>query len=98
MFLSVLSDLLSHFEATQKSIERSSARIVEKYPKFLSKFALFALQMDDSLFRETFMVQILVFSQAIKDPITKEQISLIKLSKEETELATKVAKQAAMLL
>ena len=71
---------------------------MEKYPKFLSKFALFALQMDDSLFRETFMVQILVFSQAIKDPITKEQISLIKLSKEETELATKVAKQAISLL
>ena len=54
--------------------------------------------MDDSLFRETFMVQIIVFSQAIKDPITKEQMSLIKLNKEETDMATKVAKQATLLL
>ena len=64
-FLTVVADLLSYFESTQKSIERSSARISEKYPKFLSKLALFALQMDDSLFRETFMVQVLVFTQAI---------------------------------
>ena len=44
VFLEVLADLLSFFESTQKNIERSSSsRIVEKYPKFLSKFALFKL-------------------------------------------------------
>ena len=56
-FLHVVDDLLNYFESTQKSIEKqSNARIVEKYPKFLSKLALFTLQMDDSIFRETFMV------------------------------------------
>ena len=61
-FISVVSDLLSFFESTQNSIEKSNARIVEKYPKFLSKLALFKLQMDDSMFRETFMVQIMIFT------------------------------------
>ena len=55
-FLNVVADLLTYFASTQKSIEKSNARIVEKYPKFLSKLALFTLQMDDSIFRETFMV------------------------------------------
>ena len=52
----MVADLLTYFASTQKSIEKSNARIVEKYPKFLSKLALFTLQMDDSIFRETFMV------------------------------------------
>lgn len=96
--MSVVSDLLSFFESTQKSIEKSNARIVEKYPKFLSKLALFKLQMDDSVFRETFMVQIMIFTQAIADPVGMEQKNLFKLTKEETKLAEKLSKQAANLL
>ena len=68
----MVSDLLSYFESTQRSIEKSNARIVEKYPKFLSKLALFSLQMDDSIFRETFMVQIIIFAQAVADPVGLE--------------------------
>lgn len=97
-FLNILSCLLGYFESTQKTIERSNARIVENYPKFLSKFALFSLQMDDSLFRETFMVQILVFTQAIVDPVVTEQKNLFKLSKDETKIVNKVSNQVKKLL
>ena len=97
-FLRVLSDLLSYFESTQKGIELSNARIVEKYPKFLSKFALFSLQMDDSLFRETFLVQILIFAQSLADPVGMEQKNLIKLTSEELVYAKKVHHKAAVLI
>lgn len=97
-FLRILEDLLSFFEATHQSIESSNSRIVEKYPKFLSKFALFALQMDDSTFRQTIIVQILIFAQSVTDPVGVEQKSVIKLSKEEVDAANKVHSQAAKLL
>ena len=69
----MLNDLLAYFKSTQKGIEHANARIVEKYPKFLSKQALFSLQLDDSVFRETFVTQILIFTKAIVDPIGMEQ-------------------------
>ena len=94
----MVSDLLSYFESTQKSIEKSNARIVEKYPKFLSKLALFSLQMDDSIFRETFMVQIIIFAQALADPVGLEQRNLFQLSKDEAALADKVRLKAIKLL
>ena len=72
-FLDVLNDLLAYFKSTQKGIEHANSRIVEKYPKFLSKQALFSLQLDDSVFRETFVTQILIFTKAIVDPIGMEQ-------------------------
>jgi len=46
--------------------------------------------MDDSVFRETFMVQVMIFTQAIADPVGMEQKNFFKLSKEETKLAEKV--------
>ena len=97
-FLHVVSDLLSYFESTQKSIEKSNARIVEKYPNFLSKLALFSLQMDDSIFRETFMVQIIIFAQALADPVGLEQRNSFQLGKDEAALADKVRNKAIKLL
>ena len=95
----MVDDLLNYFESTQKSIEKqSNARIVEKYPKFLSKLALFTLQMDDSIFRETFMVQIIIFAQALADPVGMEQRNLFQLSKEEAALADKIRQKAKKLL
>ena len=54
--------------------------------------------MDDSLFQQTFMVQILIFAQAIMEPIGLEQKSLFKPSKDEGISASKIAKQAIKLL
>ena len=81
-----------------KDIEKSKARIVEKYPKFLSKFALFAIQMDDALFRETFIVQVLIFTQAITDPVGYEHKNVIKITPEDTKLIRKVMRQATKLI
>ena len=93
-FIKMLGDLLSYLDFTMKDIEKSNAHIEEKYPKFLSKFALFALQMDDTLFRETFIVQILIFTQAITDPVGNEHKNTVKLSPEEIKSVQKVQKQA----
>ena len=93
-FIKMLGDLLSYLEFSMKDIEKSNAHIEEKYPKFLSKFALFALQMDDTLFRETFIVQILIFTQAITDPVGNEHKNTVKLSPEDIKSVQKVQKQA----
>ena len=80
LFLDILKDLLKFFEVSQKEIEKSNSQIVEKYPKHLSKLALFSLQMDDFLFREIFSLQILIFSQSISDPVGNEHKQTVKLS------------------
>jgi len=54
--------------------------------------------MDDCLFRETFILQVLIFAQAIEKPVSLEQKNLFKLSKQETEAADKVSELAAKLL
>lgn len=94
----MLGDLLSYLDFTMKDIEKSNTHIEEKYPKFLSKFALFALQMDDTLFRETFIVQILIFTQAITDPVGNEHKNTVKLSPEDIKSVQKVQKQAKRII
>ena len=71
---------------------------MEKYPKYLSKFALFSLQMDDSLFREMFTLQILIFSHSIIDPIGLEHKNVRKLSEAEDKLIKQLQVKAAKLL
>lgn len=49
--LQVIGDFLKKFHASSHQIDNQNARIVEKYPKYLSKFSLIGLQFDDFLFR-----------------------------------------------
>ena len=49
--LHVIGDFLKKFQASSHQIDNQNARIVEKYPKYLSKFSLIGLQFDDFLFR-----------------------------------------------
>ena len=61
-FMEVVSDLMSYFNQTIGKIDNQGGKIIEKYPKYLSKFSLFRLQIDDFLFRQTILVQILIFA------------------------------------
>ena len=98
VFLSLLKDLLGFFERSASSEDQKTAPIVAKYPKFLSKFALFSLQMDDSLFRQTVALQVLVFLQALGQPVGSEQTKFFKLDKDQRALADEVEAVALQLL
>ena len=54
--------------------------------------------MDDSVFRETFMVQVIIFSQALVDPVGMEQRNLFQMTKDEIALTKKISQKAAKLL
>ena len=54
--------------------------------------------MDDSLFREMFTLQILIFSHSIIDPIGVEHKALRKMSEEEEKLIRQLQVKAAKLL
>ena len=86
-FLGILKDIMAFFEATQNGIEKANSQIAEKYPKHLSKLALFSLQMDDFLFREIFILQILIFTQSVTDPVSNEHKQKIILSSAEEKAA-----------
>ena len=54
--------------------------------------------MDDALFKETFIVQVLIFTQAMCDPVGIEHKNTIKLTPEDTKLVQKVKNQAIKLI
>lgn len=58
----MLGQFLKKFETSSHQIDKQNARIADKYPKYLSKFSLIGLQFDDYLFRQTFLLQVLVFT------------------------------------
>ena len=65
----MVSHVLDVFER-QPVKESSESNLIEKrYPKFLSKYKLINLQFRDIHFRETFMIQILILFQSLKQPI-----------------------------
>lgn len=39
------------------------------YPKFLTKYSLLASQMNDFMFKETFVYQVMIFADCLKSPI-----------------------------
>jgi hypothetical protein len=47
--------------------------VLQKYPKYLTRYSLLHLQFQDYLFRETFLVQVLIFVQALLQPINQTQ-------------------------
>jgi hypothetical protein len=59
--LQVIRSFLSRFKSQPLHFDKSNAQILERYPKYLSKFSLLNLQFNDSLFRETFYTQVLIF-------------------------------------
>lgn len=59
--LSVVKSFLERFNSQPLHVEHSNAQIQLKYPKYLSKFSLLNLQLNDSLFRVTFLTQMAIF-------------------------------------
>ena len=72
--LTTINDVLRSFnqEPIQR-MDKSHAQILKKYPKYLTHFSLLNKQFKDYLFRETFLVQVLIFIQGLLNPINQGQ-------------------------
>ena len=68
--------MIEHF----KGETSHQQKILEKYPKYLTKYSLMSLQKDDASLRMTFFIQALIFVQTLNQPITVEQKRDIKLN------------------
>lgn len=60
----MLNTFLERFNS-QPLLNSETHQIQLKYPKHLSKFSLLALQLNDAVFRVTFLTQIAIFIQTI---------------------------------
>lgn len=68
-FLKMINHILDVFEK-QPVVESSEDCAIErKYPKYLARYKLINLQFNDIQFRQTFMVQILILFQSLRQPI-----------------------------
>jgi hypothetical protein len=56
--LTIVNEFLQLFQKNPFLVDKESAQIQSKYPKYLSQFSLFDLQMKDYIFRETFLIQV----------------------------------------
>jgi hypothetical protein len=79
-------DVFEKQPVTENSEER---QIEKKYPKFLSKYKLINLQFNDFHFRETFMIQILILFQSLKQPINIIQTKYFKILNKKAVARTK---------
>lgn len=75
---SIINDTLNRFHSTplphSPSDDKSAtAQLLRRYPKHLTRFSLLHLQFQDYLFRETFLLQVLIFVEAILTPINSVQ-------------------------
>lgn len=60
--MQTIKDIISRFQSQPLlHIDKENAQILRKYPKYLTRYSLLHLQFQDYLFRETFLVQILIF-------------------------------------
>jgi hypothetical protein len=71
--LQVLVQVEAFFNRFQKDpipfVDKNNAKTVSSYPKYLQKFSLLSLQFKDFMFRETFIYQVIVFLDCLKNPI-----------------------------
>lgn len=67
--MQTIKDIISRFKSQPLlHIDKDNIQILKKYPKYLTRFSLLHLQFQDYLFRETFLVQILVFIDTLNNP------------------------------
>lgn len=75
--ISNIKEIVSRFQAQPLlHVDKDNAQILRKYPKYLTRYSLLHLQFQDYLFRETFLVQVLIFTQALLTPVTAIQKKL----------------------
>jgi len=73
------------FEKSPINLTKKPTKIQDHYPKYLPKYSLLKLQLQDYMFRETFVYQVLVFCDCLLNPI-KDQVNLFKTDKEEIKM------------
>ena len=78
-FMEMIKHVLNVFEKHPVSESSDWNKVEIRYPKFLSKYKLINLQFNDLHFRETFMIQILVLFQSLKQPINIMQKKYFKV-------------------
>ena len=79
-FLDVVSGVIEQF---RQSGGCRNSKIIEKYPKYLTKFSLMQLQKDDASIRIVFCIQVLVLVQTLCQPILVEQKRDLKITDDE---------------
>ena len=75
----MIENVLDIFEKNPIWENNESDLIEKKYPKYLAKYKLINLQFNDFQFRETFMIQILILFQSLKQPINEKQTKFFKI-------------------
>ena len=95
--------ILYHMEVFLNRFQESpietnkNAKIQVNYPKYLAKFSLLNLQFNDIMFRKTFMYQIMVFVDWIRNPI-KDTTMVPKIDETEMKFADYIFARAQNLL
>jgi len=79
-FLKMTHKVLDIFENQPLSSSPEAYHIERKYPKYLAEYKLINLQFNDFQFRQTFMIQILVLLQSLKQPVNQVQTKYFKIS------------------
>jgi hypothetical protein len=79
-FLDAVRRVIEHFKQSGGS---RHSKIIEHYPKYLTKFSLMSLQKDDASLRMVFCIQVLVLAQTLGQPILVEQKRDIKMTDQE---------------
>lgn len=75
----MIEKVLDIFEKNPLCENNESDLIEKKYPKYLAKYKLINLQFNDFQFRETFMIQILILFQSLRQPINEKQTKFFKI-------------------
>jgi THO complex subunit 1 transcription elongation factor len=75
----MIEKVLDIFEKNPLCENNETDLIEKKYPKYLAKYKLINLQFNDFQFRETFMIQILILFQSLRQPINEKQTKFFKI-------------------
>jgi hypothetical protein len=88
-FLMMIHKVLDIFEDQPLSETPDSYKIETKYPKYIPEYKLINLQFNDFQFRQTFMAQILILLQSLRQPVNVLQTKYFKISDTKPLLKTK---------
>jgi len=93
-FLKMVSHVIDVFEKQPVTENNGNNQVEIRYPKFLPKYKLINLQFRDQHFRETFMIQILILFQSLRQPINIMQKKYFRIpdKKELSKLKSRINK------
>lgn len=97
--LSQIEVFFNKFEVDKNMLgaAKKTSNITNNYPKYLQKFSLMKLQFKDHIFRETFIYQVMIFLDCLKNPI-KDQVNIFKVDEQEVKYLHHLMNRAARLL